>query len=186
MKEALASVLAGMQSLGDDVANERPVDRLHALAAVQATTAGREALLVSLGRDLIALKHAGREESRWPAIANLADALEWRTHRLDLKPWQRTSVATWAIVEWTQDACVTCEGKGLIPMHQDAGEGRQAMKQCPACTGTMKRRYSDEERQKHLGNPYLIDKPMATAHGLIGQAERVVVRVTLEMLARTP
>ncbi len=190
MKELLAAVLGGPQSLGEDPVSEKPVDLLHAIGAGSAhgsvIRASRDALLVSLGRDLIALKHGGREASLWPAIGNLAEVLSWTSHRLDLKPWQRTAVARWALVEWVEDACGTCTGKGQIPMHQEAAEGRQGMKQCPTCSGIGKRRYSDEERLKALGLAWLGERPLSVAHSQIAAAEREAVQVTREMFERTP
>lgn len=185
MKEALAAVLTGLQSL-NEAPHERPVDRLHALAASQlaAMTAPRQAELCSLGRDLIAFKFANRVESHEPAVSGLANVLKWSTHRLSLKPWDYWPVSRWAIHEWAIDFCAACSGKKEVPAHFEQIEGRQPMKPCQACAGTGKRRYSDQERAEALGNLKALERGLDVAHAMIGEAERQAVRTAQVLLEK--
>lgn len=187
MKEALVSVLTGLQSLGSDDVNERPLDRLHAMAAAKNYTAGEEAVLTSLGRDLIAFKFAHRVDSRDQAIKNLADALGWASFKLGLHGKNRKRIASWAVQEWVIDFCPSCSGKCEVPMHLEQSiEGRQPMKQCPTCRGTGKRRYSDEERKEALGDLNRLERGLFVAHGVIGWAEAAAVRSANHLLERWP
>lgn len=165
MREALAHALAGPVNL-DEQDWERPVDRLHALAAAQSKSlhrTARESTLASLGVSLIALKQANRPDEYRRSVAKLADTLYW----LKPRPSNRLAflVARQAIMEWVVDACPTCQGRG----HVTNTEG--VHKSCPECGGHGKRRYSDDERQEAM---QIDDKEFARANRLLGDAMRFV------------
>lgn len=178
MKEALAGVLGGFQSLGSDDSCERPVDRLGALAAIQirrADTSAAESFMASLGVELVAFKFAQRSSSRADAEDKLAIILSWPQWKLKLTRLNRTRVACWAIAEWVEDYCKPCTGTGI------SVDVRGVVRGCPECGGTKKRRYSDAERAK-AGAGY--DKAMSQAHGIIGRSEDLAVRGAKRMLER--
>lgn len=185
MKEALVAVLAGFQSLEHDDARERPIDRLMALM-----NASQRSQLASVGKDLIAFKYANRAEYHDPAIQGLADALDWPRLRLDprirlnLTAPNRLKIAGWAVHEWTIDFCAACSGRGEVPAHaelQQGLDGRQPMLTCPTCSGTRKRRYSDQERAEALGDMRGAERAMSHAHGLIGAAESLAITLAAEI-----
>lgn len=189
MKEALAGVLGGFQSLGSDDSCERPVDRLGALGVIgrqigRAEDAARDATLCALGVDLIAFKLGKRESSRPDAEDMLFAILGWQT-RDRKSTWgikangrERLRIAKWAISEWANENCVPCTGTGI------AIDDRGVSRGCPACGGMKKRRYTESERWTALGGQF--DKAMAAAHGIIGRAEFMAVRHGKEMLERWP
>ena len=145
MREALAHALTGPVNLDERDGWERPVDRIHALAAAQAVTTNRtarECALASLGVSLIALKAANRADEYARAVSKLADCLFWLRPRPSVK--QATLIARQAIMENVVDHCFSCQGRGHV--QTDAG----VVKACPACGGSGKRRYSDDERREAL------------------------------------
>ena len=195
MKMALVGVLGGLQSLAhDDSAHERPVDRLgacamparRAAAAIakqveRATSAEREAILCSLGVELMRFKHSNVAAARLDAEDLLALALVWRP-KLELSGRQRARVARWAVHEWAIDLCPACQGAMQVPDHDSPREGAQPMKPCCECASTGKRRYTDEERIEALGAAF--DEAMSEAHEFIASAEALAVGRARKMLER--
>lgn len=166
MREALAHALTGPINLDEKEGWERPVDRLHALAAAQVESfhrTARESALASLGVSLLALKGANRPDEYARSVAKLSDALFW----LRPRPSNRLAylVARQAVMEWVVDSCPTCMGRG----HVTSTEG--VVKSCPECGGHGKRRYTDEERQEAM---QMEDKEFARANRLLGEAWRFV------------
>lgn len=196
MKESLVAVLTGFQSLSNDDSRERPVDRLHAVGAGQQrgrldrqtlifSERLREAHLVTLGRDLIAFKYSHSADAHEKAISGLTDALGWKKAEHHLRPRQRPQVARWAIQEWVIDSCPTCWGRKIVPDHDIQGlEGRQPMKNCGTCSATGKRRYDDAERREALGDLAGVERGLALAHGLIGEAEKLCILIAVQMSGR--
>ncbi len=166
MREALAHALTGPINLDEKEGWERPVDRLHALAAAQAVTlnrTARECALASLGVSLLALTAANRADEYSRSVSKLADCLLWLRPRPSSKVAHL--VARQAVMEWVVDSCPTCMGRGHIT--STAG----VQKVCPECDGTAKRRYSDTERQEAM---QIDDKEFARANRLLGEAWRFV------------
>lgn len=185
MKQALAVTLAGLQGLGSTSDNrERPVDRVTALAAAQCRRgdeAAETSFLCSLGGDLIAFKFGNRAASKSEAEMKLAIALGWKRWGLKLKVAQYERIARCALMEWALDFCLTCRGAKEIPNYQ-AVDGAQPMKPCGDCNATGRRLYTDSERVEAMGEAFA--KAMGEAHGLIGRAEALAVRLVKERLER--
>lgn len=191
MKQALAGVLGGFQNLDHDDSRERPVDRLAAAGAAQiarAQEAEQDALLCSLGVDLIRFKFAGVERAEADAQDQLAGILAWeRWWRPFPIPGARDLdvVATWAVHEWRNDRCPQrprgCGGALEVPT-QDGVDGAQRMMVCPICWGVGLRRWTDEERIKAMGQPF--DQAMSRAHAVILYAEDLAMRRGREQVER--
>lgn len=183
MRESLAHALSGPISLAEDQWRERDVDRLHALAKAQVVNfkrTEREAHLARLGKSLIALGDAIRNDELTGAIDDLASCLAWTKP----KPTEEASkkVAYWAIIEKVQSNCPVCKGKREIPDAErmagrvfSDGDGAVPMRVCPECNGTGKHRYSNRERIEGLGiNPadlHRYAKIISDAEHWISQAE---------------
>lgn len=183
MKQSLAGVLGGFQSLGSDASRERPVDRLTALAAIQirnASDASRTAFLCSLGVDLISFKYAHRAASKADAEDKLAAALSWRKVK-GVGAKERDKIAAWAVREWAVDVCPSCSGARQVP-DKIGVEGLQPMRSCGVCAGSGKRRYDDSERIEAMGDSF--SRAMSEAHGLIGRAEALAIDMAKRMLER--
>lgn len=178
MREALASVLSGLSSLQEDDYRERPVDRLHALAAAE-----RGSKLAELGVSIVALKAANRADEYVRSVDRLAHFLRLIKPRPNAE--MRIRIARQAVMEHIVDFCPTCKGTGEIP-DQEGLEGAQRMKPCPECQGHGKRRYSDRERLDALGVKSVreVDRWMAEAMGFIAQAEHEAVRTAKRLLER--
>lgn len=190
MKQVLAGVLGGFQSLQANDVREVPVDRLTALAASQvarAKEAERTAALCSLGVDLIRFKLAHIPGAKADAEDKLCAVLSWKnaesmsSWNLKVSAGRRYAVARWAIQEWAIDVCPSCLGAKEMKAHDI--EGAQPMLICVTCSGTGKRRYSDQERLDALGGEF--DRAMNIAHGIIGRAEQLAVQRAKELLERT-
>ena len=204
MKAAFAAVLGGMQNLDDCEHRERPVDRLAALAAGarcvpdedrngnqvrRATHEQRQAILASLGVDLVAFKHSQRALSGVNAFQALAEILAWPSWwpqgEVGLSPVERFAVARWAIHEWAEERCPPrpkgCGGALVVPT-QDGVDGTQRTMICSVCAGTGKRRWSDQERTQAMGAAH--DEGMNQAHRIIAHAEMIAVRRGAKMLER--
>ena len=184
MKEALAHALSGPISLAEDEWRERPVDRLHALAAAQSACGrtAREAALSALGVSLIALKAANRADEYARSVDRLAHMLRKAKPRPSLEV--RTRIARQAVHEHIVDFCGTCQGRGEIP-DQEGLEGAQRMKPCPECGGHGKRRYSDSERLEIVGcEARYCGAWIADAMALISEAESEAVRTANRLLER--
>jgi hypothetical protein len=186
MKEALAITLGGMQGLGaTDDQRERPVDRLGALAMAQSKRGdalAAESFMASLGGALIALKWSNRTDLRAEVDLSLAIAIrwpQWDFHRLSGK--QADRIARWAVTEYIIPFCLTCRGAKESPNHQDI-DGTQPMIQCPTCSGSGRRRFTDEERTEAMGAPF--DKAMDVAHQILTHSEALAIRGTARMLER--
>jgi hypothetical protein len=190
MKLAFAGVLGGFQSLSNDDARERPVDRLAALGAAQiarSKEAERTAALCSLGVDLIRFKFAGIAAARQDAEDQLAVALTWRHKADDLSPREKMKVACWAVQEWAGDLCPPrpegCGGAKEVPDHDLRHlEGAQPMRSCPVCRGTGMRLWKDEERIEAMGRPFGV--AMSEAHALIAWAESLAIQFGKEQCER--
>ena len=180
MRESLARALSGPINL-DEQAHERPVDRLHALAAAQRKEtysgekdAAARAYLASLGVDLIRLKLANVPRAYAPCVERLTVALMWRGKVLRLDDESAPKVAAQCIQEFVVDFCPTCSGRGEVP-DKERGDGRDGavpMKQCPTCNGAGVRRYTDDERREAVEEFRRLDKAFASAHALMSQAVR--------------
>lgn len=183
MRESLAHALSGPVSLQEDEWRERPVDRLHALAAAQVVGTSRQSRLSALGVSLIALKAANRPDEWARAVDRLAECLAWTKPRPSVSLRMRASRQ--AIQEFTIDFCPTCKGTGEIPAH-DGLEGAQRMRPCPECGGHGKRRYTDRERALalELDDHRLMSRVMADAMGLIAAAEDEAIRTAQRLLER--
>ena len=192
-REALAHALSGPISLQEDEYRERPVDRLHALASAQirkANRTARESHLASLGVSFIALKAANRPDELERAVEKLAKCLT------SVKPRpsddERRVIARQAIFECVLDFCPRCRGTREVPDRDDV-DGAQRMKPCPpeidgGCGGSGKRRYSDAERMEALkfarDDLSRMQKQMAFAIGLLGEAESEAIRTAKQLLER--
>lgn len=173
MREALAHALTGPINL-DERDWERPIDRLHALAAAQAVgvnRTARECALSSLGVSVIALKAANRADEYARAVSKLADCLYW------LKPRPSKQIATviarQAIMETVVDNCPTCLGRGEVFNTEGV------VKQCPECRGSGKRRYTDGERREAL---QLDGKDFDRANWQLGEALRFLSMAEAEAI----
>lgn len=185
MKESYAAVLTGFESLGADDSRERPVDRLGALGAAQirrAEGAAREAVLCTLGKDLIAFKGANRASAKADAEDMLA-ALLATYNGLGIKARERLIIARQAVLEFAIDFCPTCNGARVVP-DQHGLEGAQPTSDCGTCRGTGKRRYTDEERAAVMGKPH--GKAMGKAHELLAVAVDLAERRAGELLEHWP
>lgn len=188
MREALASVLAGLSSLQEDDYRERPVDRLHALASAQIRSANRtarESHLASLGVSFIALKAANRPDELARAVEKLAAFLE--RCKPGVGKEMRERIARQAIMENVIDFCPTCKGTGEVPAH-DGVDGAQRMKECPECGGHGRRRYSDSERleaiQADKSDADKISRQLAYALSVLAEAEHEAIRGAKQLLER--
>lgn len=184
MKESLAHALSGPVSLAEDEWRERPVDRLHALAAAQSAygRTAREAALSALGVSLIALKAANRADEYVRAVDRLAHMLRKAKPKPNAE--LRIRIARQAVHEFIVDFCGTCQGRGEIP-DQEGLEGAQRMKPCPECGGHGKRRYSDSERLELIGGEAkFCGRWMADAMALISEAESEAVRTANKLLEK--
>ena len=134
-RESLAHALSGPVSLAEDEWRERPVDRIHALAAAQSAygRTARESALSALGVSLIALKSANRADEYVRSVDRLAHLLRKTKPKPNAE--LRIRIARQAVHEHIVDFCPTCRGTGEIP-DQEGLEGAQRMKPCPECGGT--------------------------------------------------
>lgn len=193
MREALASVLSGLSSLQEDDYRERPVDRLHALAAAQQAAinkTARAAHLAGLGVSLIALKVANRSDEMERAVSRLTK------HMKDCRPRpneeMRRKIARQAIFEFVLDFCPRCRGAKEV-VDAPGIDGAQRMKPCPpesdgGCGGSGKRRYSDSERMESLGakedDLLRIQRQMSYAMSVVGEAEYEALSGAKKMLEK--
>jgi hypothetical protein len=189
VKLVFAGVLGGLQGLGSDESRERPVDRLAALGAIQnaqVVQAERTSVLCALGVRLISFKYANCPTSKADAEDMLCAVLAWTKKKnanqwgLKLNAGERTIIAAQALMEYAIDFCPTCKS-GEIP-DQSEREGAQPMKTCPSCSGTGRRRYSDEERAEAMGRTFA--KAMQEAHSILSRAESLAVSQAKQMLER--
>lgn len=183
MREALAHALTGPVNLDERDGWERPVDRIHALAAAQAVTinrTARECALASLGVSLLALKAANRADEYQRAVDKLSDCLFWLRPRPSVK--QANRIARQAIMESVVDNCPTCLGRG----HVTNTEG--VVKACHTCHGHGKRRYSDEERQEALqlaGKEFdRATRQLSEALKFVAMAEAEAIKTAKKMLEK--
>ena len=179
MKASLAGALSGWQGMGSDDSCERPVDRVAAAGAIQiakAKEAERTADLCGLGVDLVAWKYGGRDTSGRDAIDMLAMILAWPSWKLKTTAKERDVIAWWAATEWKLDGCIPCTGSGIyINVAGVVGT-------CPACGGSRRRRYGDDERVEAMGAPYT--RAMDVAHRILGWAEGLAVDRARDSLER--
>lgn len=205
MKESLAHALSGPVSLAEDEWRERPVDRLHAIASSQILRdqdakcrwARRSVALCSLGVDVYPYLtqpdgSAGVSAAFLRAQNKLVEYLGWNEfrHELSLRRSTKIAVARQALLEHKNSTCRVCNGKtdeNKIPSIPDVdrlknwkeGDGPVPMKACPACNGTGKHQWTDDERFNSMGIKHkVIDKAMSVAHELISSA-------TIELEIRT-
>jgi hypothetical protein len=89
------------------------------------------------------------------------------------------------LVEWTEDRCPPrphgCGGALEVPSAEKV-EGAQPMMVCPACHGVGKRKWSDKDREKAMGNSFPV--AMENAHRIIAHAESLAIRGAKQMLER--
>jgi hypothetical protein len=136
--------------------------------------AARESLLNSLGVSLLGFKIAQRPDLYQRAVSDLRDCLDWK---LSASCKDRERISAWAIREWVVDICPTCSGAGHV--FDDRGIERI----CMSCDGSLKRRYTQEERMKELGyGGARADKAMAAASMQIAVAVGFCVRQAREKL----
>lgn len=172
VSEAFARALSG--NLTYDSA---PWDKLTALAMGSVPAehrAPRESLLNSLGVSLLGFKVAQRPDLHERAVNDLRDCLRWKlkTSRAD-----RERVAGWAIREWVVDVCPACCGAGHI------FDERGVERLCMVCDGTLRRRYTKEERMRELGyGGVRADRAMDAALLLISVSVGLCVRQAREKL----
>jgi hypothetical protein len=191
LKASIAGALSGWQGLGSDDSREKPVDRVAAAGAVarrgpnqdrqgeqvaRSNAEERTAVLCSLGVDLIAWKFGGRDTSGQDAIDMLAGILAWKTWGLKTTSGQRDKIAWWAATEWKLDSCVPCTGTGI---HINA---LGVVGTCPACGGSKKRLYRDDERIEAMGEAF--SQAMSKAHEILGWAESLALKRARAMLER--
>lgn len=186
MKEALVAALGGLQSLAQDDTREVPVDRLGAVALAQIAVgrARGEAHLVSLGRDLIAVKFGRQPRYHASATEKLTIVLGWPQYRLKMREMERRNIALWALIEWLQDACDVCHGRLEVPMGPVDRDGAIPMKPCQSCSGTGKRRYTDQERMEALPDIPRTGRALMVASTTLHEAERLAVAGAARMLER--
>lgn len=190
-KGAFVAAMGGFVNLDASDNRERPVDRLAALGAAQiarAEEAEQEAILASLGVDLIRYKFAG-VDCEADAQDQLAGILAWARW---WKPYPAPEardldvVATWAVHEWRHDKCPSrpdgCGGAGEVPSAAKPLDGPQPMMACPKCGGTKLRRWTDEERVQAMARTF--DREMSRAHSIISLAESLAMRRAEEQIER--
>lgn len=190
MREALVRVLTSPTNLDEQDHAERPVDRLHAVASAQYRAidrARRMAVLVPLGRLLLPIVDGKSDRFRKEAEKALSLCLSWAEYRLRLHKDIRGAVAKQAIHEAQNARCPTCKGitdvkDGIcsIPdLEKMAGHrvwiGPVPLKPCPACNGTGKRRFTDDERAMVVLDAVRYAEALAVAHSIISEATSVVL-----------
>lgn len=174
--ESLSRAFSGQ--LTYDADHERDLDRLLALCLGNITTdrrASREAHLNALGMALIAFKHRNLPEYHARAQSGLADALAWKAK--GISKGRRYGIAGLAISEWVIDQCNQCLGSRIVT---DVNGVQRA---CLLCSGSGKRRYSDEERASILGaSGGRYNSAVEIAHSVIGLAVRLAYEFGNKML----
>ncbi len=168
MRETLESDLAD-GDLTEDKHRETALDRIRALAYASPLGIGLKRLH---GQQSGAHLHQ--------AIAALDQALQ----RAD--PYARaqlaqdlTNLAKIAILEWLQQTCGRCEGRGWV-----VGPARI---DCPKCGGSGKHRYTDGERARAFGRKLTEsqDKLLEVAHQMIRDHDDLSGKVAKHMVERT-
>lgn len=173
-----------------------------------ANEAHRIVALVSLGKRSVLFRIGNDVRERGGAIHELATFLRDRKDKTPFPENVRRCIAAAALDELAHDKCPVCKGRGVIPMVADA-EGRQPMAQCPSCAGSLKRRYSDDERILKLAREWANVNPkepgdvtviagelrkhprlhallasIGTARAILIEAERVAIEETARMAER--
>lgn len=182
MREALAAALSGPVNLDEQESRERPVDRLHALAA-----ASRESHLSSLGVSFMGLRIANCPRRHSETVSKLFDLMPKKGITREL----RLKISLYAVQERIADFCPRCHGKKEIP-DTPGLDGAQRMKPCPpdpeGCGGSGVRRYSDHERKEALGlemHDYRrVERFLNDALGLLNSAEASAVRSARRLLEK--
>lgn len=168
--ESLSRAFVGR--LTYDAGHETDLDKLTALCLGSISTdrrASREALLNSLGCDLMAFKFRHVVERLDPATVKLAEVLRWRAKGLSMA--RRHNIATLSIREWVIDMCASCLGSRQIT------DTNGVTRPCFSCSATGKRRYSDQERSEMLGEPA---NKYASAIGIAHSGIALAVHVASE------
>jgi len=131
LRKLVASAILGTD-LSDDPNQETPLDRIAAFAFSD-----------RLGNLLWRLRWANDRHSFAPAVFLLSSRM--RVHG-ELRS-MREKVAQCALMEWLNDVCVPCQGRGkLVPKDTPI-----ATHSCTVCNGTGKARHSDAARARALG-----------------------------------
>lgn len=156
VRKLLATALQSTD-LSDNPTEETALDRILALAHADA-----------LGSLLWRLRLANDARSFKPAVFILSK----RMHRQGEARETREKVATCALMEWLDDLCRTCGGRGnIVPKDIPV-----ATHVCTVCEGTGRRRHTDFARGRALGlGPEAARKwegRFAKAHSLISSADR--------------
>ncbi len=156
-KERLIQTLSATGAPRDNVAAVGMAQSIshHARQVENAQRAVKQAALVALGMDTLALKHGLRPDIHRRAVERLATELfvtMGYIEQVDERQSVADDLARAAIQEHVVDMCPSCKGAGEVPDFADR-EGLQPMKKCPACNGTGGRSYSDDERAESIEQP---------------------------------
>jgi hypothetical protein len=128
---------------------------------LDANDAHRIVAQVSLGKHSMLFRLGNDPKERAPAIGELTFILQRARRKVGgrLVPFPQNvceCVATVALDELTIDMCPTCSGAGVVRDHSlEDLSGPQPMRQCPSCAGSLRRRYTDDERIMALAKAWI-------------------------------
>lgn len=165
----LLAVALQATDLSDNPNEETNLDRILALAHAD-----------QLGGLLWRLRLANDAKSFRPAVAVLVKRMRRKAEPLPMLE----KIASCAIMEWLDDLCRTCGGRGNI-VPKDSPVATHA---CTVCEGTGRRRHTDFARGRALGlGPDVARKweaRFAMAHSRISSADRAAWYSVAEQLER--
>ena len=188
-KERLIQTLSATGAPRDNVAAVGMAQSIshHARQVENAQRAVKQAALVALGMDTLALKHGLRPDIHRRAVERLSAEIFPRLGYI-AQDSERLAVsddlARAALQEHVVDMCPSCKGAKEIPDFAER-EGMQPMKMCPACNGTGGRAYSDEERAEALAQPLdskVVQFSFRASIEIIQTAEKMAIQHWAEVL----
>lgn len=169
LRKLLASALTG-SSMAESAIEETALDRILAMSHAD-----------RLGTLLWRLRLANDRSAFRPAVLLLSSRMARKHEPRSM----REKVAECAIMEWLDDVCRPCWGRGNI-VPKDAPVATHV---CTTCNGTGRRRHSDAARARALAIGQDAAKKwearFAKAHAVITAADRAVWYEVAEQLERT-
>lgn len=169
LRKLMATALTS-SNLGADENEERAIDRILALGS-------GDRLGTLLWRLRLANDHTAFKQAALVLSSRMVRAGEARS--------MREKVAERAVMEWLDDVCKICLGRGrLVPKNSPV-----ATHTCTGCEGTGRARHSDAARARALGIPMPAARKwearFAKAHALISAADRATYVTVARQLGRT-